>query len=110
MAQTRLDRRKRLEALEQRVYNVVKKVIDAKDPESLIKMGAPDDEYDDASKYIARAIVREGVGGLNRTGLAYIVCFTFHLEFNQWTEPPKMHGLYFEIADKMLPLLPRIRR
>ena len=109
MAQTRLNRRQRLEALEQRVYNVVKKVVDSKDPESLHKMGAPDDEYDDASKYIARAIVREGVG-MNRTGLAYIICLTFHLEFNQWTKPPMMHGLYFDIADKMLPLLPRIRR
>jgi hypothetical protein len=110
MAQTRLERKTKLEALEQRVFTVVKKVVDAVDPESLLKLDCPPDEYDSASRLAARAIVHEGAGGLNRTSLAWILCNTFHIEFRQWTEPPKMHGLFFDMADKLLPTLPKIKR
>lgn len=110
MAQTRLDRKAKLEALEQRVFAAVKKVVDVVDPESLLKLDCPPDEYDSASRLAAQAIVREGAGGLNRTALAWILCNTLHLEFQMWSEPPKMHGLFFDMADKLLPILPKIKR
>jgi hypothetical protein len=110
MKQSRLDHRRKLEALEQKVYLAVKKVIDASDPESLLKLGAPKDEYDSTSHIVAQAIVREGGSGLNRTELAYIVALTFHIEFNQWTHPVHIFGTYFDIADKLLPALPKIKR
>ena len=105
-----MDRQKKLDTLEQKVYLVVKKAIDKADPESLLKMGAPKDEYDSASKLIAQAIVREGSGGIQRTELAYIISMTFHLEFDLWSKPMMVHGLHFDVADALLPLLPKIKR
>jgi hypothetical protein len=110
MRQARLERRKDLEALEQKVYLVVKKVIDKADPESLLKMGAPKDEYDSTSAFIAKAIVREGSGGIQLTGLAYIIALVQHIEFEEWTKPMAVHGQHFAIAGKLLPLIPKIKR
>jgi hypothetical protein len=97
-------------AQEKAVYQVVKRVIDAVDPESLLKLGCPKDEYDSTSVSIAKAIVREGAGGLQLTGLAYIVALVLHMEFDLWTKPVTIHGLHFSIAEKLLPVLPKIKR
>lgn len=102
-------KRKQQDAQEKLVYGIVKKVIDANDPESLLKLGAPKDEYDSLSNNIAGRIVAEGAGGLNRTRLAYILSNAQHFEFHMWSEPAKIHGQHFDIADKLLPLLPKIR-
>lgn len=110
MRPSKLQSRQQLEALEQRVYLVVKKVIDKADPDSLLKLGCPKDEYDTLSNIIARAIVREGMGGMNRTGLAYIVALAHHAEFGLWRDPVRLHGQHFDIADKLLPLLPKTKR
>lgn len=103
-------KRKQPDTQEKLVYGIVKKIVDACDPESLLKLGAPKEEYDSLSNLIASAVIREGAGGLNRTRLAYILSNAQHYEFHMWTEPAKIHGQHFDIADKLLPLLPKIRR
>jgi len=110
MRQGRLKKPETANPTEQKVFLTVKKVVDKADPESLLKMGAPKDEYDTPSRYIAQAIIREGTGGLSRTQLANILALTFHLEFNMWGSPIVLHGLYFDVADTLLPLLPKIKR
>jgi hypothetical protein len=101
---------KEYEALERKVYAVVKKVLDKSDPESLLKLGCPKDEYDSTSKAISRAIVGEGSGGIQITGLAYILALALHSDFEMWSRPVILHGLHFEIATTLLPLLPKIKR
>lgn len=110
MRAIRTNLQKDLAVVEQKVYDVVKKVIDKTDPESLLKMGAPKDEYNSPSALIAKAIVREGGGGMQLTGLAYILALVLHMEFEMWTRPVTLHGQHFEIAGKLLPLLPKIKR
>ena len=75
------------------------------DPESLLKLGAPEDEYNAVSATIAQEIAAEGVGRISRTGLANIVALAFHVDFEPWSTPVILHGIYFDIADQLLPLI-----
>jgi len=104
MKESKLDRVE-LDPSEQEIFLIVKKVVDKVDPESILKLGCPVDEYDPESVHIAREIAAEGVSNLNRTGLANILALVFHMEFEPWSSPVVLHGIYFDIADQLLPLL-----
>jgi hypothetical protein len=54
--------------------------------------------------------VREGSGGLGKTELAYTLALAQHVEFGMWSKPVMLHGIHFEIAAKLLPVLPKIKR
>jgi len=95
----------RLEALENRVFAVVKKVTDRTDPEMLLKVGAPGDEYDPISRRIAEGWVHNGRGGVGETGLAHIIALQWHYSFGDWTKPVPFFSVYFEMAKEMLPLM-----
>jgi hypothetical protein len=95
----------RLEALENRVFAVVKKVTDRTDPEMLLKVGAPGDEYDPISRRIAEGWVHNGRGRVGETGLAHIIALQWHYSFGDWTKPVPFFSVYFEMAKEMLPLM-----
>jgi len=97
----RMENQQKLAAKEQRVYQMVKKILDKADPEDLLKMGAPSDEYDSESRHIATALIREGGKRLGPTKIGYIVALVFHMQFHQWTEPVRYFKLYFEVAEQI---------
>lgn len=97
---------RRREAIEQAAYEIVKPIIDKHDPESLLKMGCPEDEYDSLSKTIAAAIVREGGNRLTVDELGNLLTFAFHEDFQPWSEPVNYHVTFKLMAAELLPLLP----
>lgn len=97
----RIEAQQKLAAKEQRVYQVVKKIIDKADPEDLLKIGAPKDEYDPESRHIASAIVHEGGKKLSPSQIAYIIALVFHMEFHQWTQPVRYFGSHFELGAQL---------
>jgi hypothetical protein len=97
----RLEAKEKLAAKEQRVFQMVKKILDKADLEDLLKMGAPKDEYDPESRHIAVALIHEGGKKLSPSKIAYIIALVFHMEFHQWTEPVRYFGSYFEIAGEI---------
>lgn len=109
MRESRINHKIRLEAQEHKIFLIVKKIIDQADPESLLKLGCPQDEYDTASKWIASAIIREGAGS-SVTSLAYIVALALHAEFDMWSRPVTLHEQHIQIARKLVPPLPKIKR
>jgi hypothetical protein len=95
----------RLEALENKVFAVVKGVTDKTDPEMLLKIGCPTDEYDPISRRIAEGWVREGGQRVGETGLAHIIALQWHYSFGEWTKPVQFFSVYFEMAKAMTPLM-----
>lgn len=88
------------------VTAIVKKIVDAHDPEKLLKLGAPEDEYDRESEYIAKAIDREGP--VTRNGLAKIIRLVMIWSFNSWTHDviqPISH--YMPLAKELWKALPK---
>lgn len=83
------------------LYQVVKEVIDTADPESLLKLGAPEDEYDPVSHHMAKRIVAEGGKRLSVTEIANIVAFALHLHFGMWSRQVTFHITHFDIARKL---------
>jgi len=92
----------RLETLENKVFAVVKQVTDKTDPEMLLKVGAPSDEYDPISRRIAEGWVRCG-NRVSETGLAHIIALQWHYSFGDWTKPVPFFSVYFEMAKEMIP-------
>jgi hypothetical protein len=89
--------------MEHATYRVVKRVIDAEDPESLLGLGADKDEYMEAAQYITKAIAKEGNGRkLTVTELANIVALSLHICFDMWKRPVTLHVTHFELAKKLL--------
>jgi hypothetical protein len=97
----RIESQQKLAAKEQRVYQMVKKILDKADLEDLLKMGAPSDEYDSESRHIAKALLREGGRKIPPTKVAYIIALVFHMQFHQWTEPVRYFGSYFDVAHQI---------
>jgi hypothetical protein len=83
-------------------YPVVKRVVDKHDPETLLLMGCPKDEYDSVSKAITNAIVREkGFGKtshISEASIANIIAIAFHINFNLWGRKVNYHKLYNRVA------------
>jgi hypothetical protein len=105
MTDKRKEHALRLEALENKVFAVVKGVTDKTDPEMLLKVGAPSDEYDPISRRIAEGWVHNGQGRVGETGLAHIIALQWHYSFGDWTKPVPFFSVYFEMAKEMLPLM-----
>ena len=95
----------KLETLENKAFTVVKGVIDRNDPEMLLKVGAPSDEYDPISRRIAEGWTHNGRGRVGETGLAHIIALQWHYSFGDWTKPVPFFSVYFEMAKEMLPLM-----
>jgi hypothetical protein len=88
------------------VTAVVKKVVDAHDPEILLKCGCPEDEYDPESLEIAKAIDREGP--VSTRGLAKIVRHVMHHSYHSWTlENPTQVSAYIPLAKDLWKALPK---
>ena len=77
-------------------------------PESLLKLGAPTDEYDSVSERLARAIVREYKASV--TELAHIIAFALHADFEMWSKPVHYHSMHFDIAKALSPKLTFVKR
>lgn len=91
---------------EEEVYAVVKPVIDKFDPESLLKIGCPADEYEAEGKLIASAIVREGLNRMSEQELGHLIAFAWHNQFGCWGAPVCYHPRFFDMAKEILPQLP----
>jgi len=72
-----------LNVVRAKLFSAVKRVVDKHDPQRLLKLGAPKDEYDPESGLVADAIMREGPVGMH--GLARIFQVVFHYHFASWT-------------------------
>ncbi|MBR3516650.1 MAG: hypothetical protein IKO10_10080 [Lachnospiraceae bacterium] len=74
-------------------YEIVKKYIDEKDPERLLAMGAPDDEYDIESRKIAERITVQH----SAEEIAGIIAEVINKAFDCDDSP----DLYVEVAQKI---------
>lgn len=101
--------KKRREA-EESVIAVVKPVLDKYDPEQLLCMGAPRDEYDPEAKLIASAVVREGMNRMSVQELGTLIANAWHYEFGSWGTTVGYHGVYYRMAEEIHPLLPEYNR
>ena len=91
------------------VIAVVKPVVNKFDPEQLLKMGAPSDEYDTECKLIAGAVVREGMNKMTEQELGNLIAFAWHYEFGSWGTPVRYYSTFYEMAKEIHPLLPDYR-
>lgn len=89
-----------------KVFPLIKKVIDSHDPEILLKMGCPADEYDLESNQIMDAIEREGPVTIH--GLARIIRVVFYHNNHLWTREkfPRI-SLYTATAKELWKELPQ---
>ncbi len=102
-AETRKRFQAEQQAIEDTVFAVVKQVIDSNDPETLLKVGCPADEYDPISRRIAQGWVMSGRHRVGETGLAHIIAFQWHYSFGDWTKPVQFFSIFFKMAAEMLP-------
>lgn len=87
------------------VFPAIKEVVDAHDPEMLLRCGAPRDEYDSESKEIMEAIRREGP--VTPRDLACIVRLVFHYSFRSWShERMARLSAYMPLAKNLWQALP----
>jgi|SRR5665213_1760769 len=94
-----------LDINENEIYPIIKKLIDEDDLESLIKLGAPTDEYAYECREITQAIIREGP--VTFIGLAKIIRLVFFYKFNSWTiEDMPLLTPYLHTAYEMRNRLP----
>ncbi len=93
-----------LEALENKAFIVVKEVIDRNDPEALLKIGCPSDEYDPVSRCIATCWAGYVMGRnqVSETGLAHVIALQWHYSFGDWTQPVRFFSVHFEMAKQMI--------
>lgn len=91
------------QALEDTVFAIVKEVIDGNDPETLLKVGCPADEYDPISRRIAQGWIMNGRHRVGGTGLAHIIALQWHYSFGEWTKPVPFYAIYFKMAEELLP-------
>jgi len=92
---------------EEAVAAMVKPVVDKYDPEQLLKIGCPSDEYDTECKLIAEAIVREGMNRMTEQELGNLIAFAWHYEFGSWGTPVRYYSMFYNMAKEILPLLPK---
>jgi hypothetical protein len=88
------------------VTAVVKTVVDKYDPEQLLKIGCPSDEYDSVCSIIAGAIVREGMHQITKQELGNLIAFAWQYEFGPWTTPVRYYSVFYTIAEEIHPLIP----
>jgi hypothetical protein len=83
-------------------YPVVKRVVDKHDPESLLKIGCPKDEYDPISRNITKAINREkGFGQVTRISeseISNIIALSFYISFHAWGSPVEYPKFFNKVA------------
>jgi len=82
------------------LYAAVKKVVDFYDPERLLRLGAPKDEYDPISKRISDGIWREHPVSVDE--LAHSIALNFHFSFRSWGDFVKLHIIDFDMAEDIL--------
>lgn len=99
------DQRKTAEQ-EAKVYDILKPVIDRYDPEQLLKMGCPSDEYESTCKRIAKEIVRERSNRLSVEELGNLLGLAWHMEFGMWGQKVIYPAIFYTIAEELKPLLP----
>ena len=92
---------------ENAVIAVVKPVIDKHDPESLLKIGCPSDEYDPECKLIAAAVVREGLNRMSVQELGTLIANAWHYEFSSWGDTVNYDPVFYQMAEEIHPLLPK---
>src|SRR5208282_3171171 len=92
-----------IEAFENKAFTVVKELVDRYDPEALLKIGCPSDEYDPISREIAEGWMKNGRDRVGETGLAHIIALRWHVSFGDWTKPVPFFSVYFEMAKEMIP-------
>src|SRR5271157_4440168 len=90
------------QTIETAVFSVVKSVIDSNDPETLLKVGCPTDEYDPESRSIAQGWVMNGRHRVGGTGLAHIIALVWHYHFGDWTKPVQFYSIFFKMAEEMI--------
>jgi len=100
----------KMQRTEAEIIAVVKPVVDKYDPEQLLKMGCPSDEYDGECKLIAGGIVREGMNRMTEQELGNLIAFAWHYEFGSWGTPVRYYAMFYEMAKEILPLLPEYDR
>jgi len=96
-------------------FPIVKKIVDKYDPEVLLKMGCPEDEYDPISSDITDAINREkGFGKvslISTSFIANIISLSFHIAFGIWGDKVRYHKykLSYKIAKELVAELTKKR-
>lgn len=85
---------------------VIRKCVNAYDPEQLLKIGCPTDEYDREIKDIAEEITK------NSTIMEVwiIICNTFHWYFHSHSDPVLYWNAYKELAEKIVTELAEIEK
>lgn len=78
-------------------YDIVKKAIDCADPYGLLKIGAPDDEYEVEAADIAEAIS----SGDSEEKIAGIIANIFAKEFNWEVTAENFRGLARNIRNEL---------
>jgi len=91
---------------EEAVAAVVRPVVNKYDPEQLLKMGCPGDEYEPECVLIAKAVVREGLNRMSEQELGTLIANAWHYEFGAWGTVVRYHPIYYKMAAEILPLLP----
>jgi hypothetical protein len=93
---------------EELVYSIVKPVLDKHDPERLLSMGAPADEYEPEARVIAETIVREGSYRLKVEELGNILALVWHMKFSMWGDQISYHERFYILAAELKQLLPEL--
>ena len=88
------------------IVAVIKPVVDKYDPEQLLKIGCPSDEYEGECKLIASAVVREGMNRMTEQELGNLIAFAWHYEFGSWGTLVRYYKVFYDMAKEILPLLP----
>jgi hypothetical protein len=89
-------------------YPIVKKIVDKYDPEFLLKMDCPADEYDPISRSITQAINREKFGSdshITSDWCANIIALSFHISFGAWGQKIIYYKLYTQVASDLIKAL-----
>jgi len=89
----------------QKAFPIIKQIVDKYDPESLLKLECPNNEYDSVSKNITEAMDREDVlkniKKIPILHIAYIIALSMHILFRPWSERIKYHKLYIKMAREL---------
>jgi hypothetical protein len=89
------------ERWEKTAYPIVKRIVDKHDPESLLKIGAPADEYDSISHDITGALCQEQHSAAHNNYIANIIAFSFHYAFGEWGKEVVYHKFYHKMAKEL---------
>ena len=87
-----------------KLMELVRKCVNDYDPEQLLSVSYPDDEYEPEIKAIAESLMP----GASRTEIWLIVCNTLHWFFGSHDEPVLYWRKHLELADSILHILPEV--